>query len=114
MVGANAPKQGQLLKLDFNPTPGHQQKGFRSVLVVSASIFNRHSGFCWIVPITTPQKGLPNEICLPDGLPIYGTLLLAQLHSIDWRAHPFSVAGTVPDAFLEDINARLSAVLDPE
>jgi mRNA interferase MazF len=114
MVGANAPKQGQLLKLDLDPTLGHEQKGFRPVLVVSASIFNRHSGFCWIVPITTPQKDLPNEICLPDGLSIYGTLLLAQLRSIDWRARPFSVAGTVPDAFLEDINARLSAVLDPE
>jgi mRNA interferase MazF len=109
-----APLQGQLLKLDLNPTLGHEQKGFRPVLVVSATIFNRHSGFCWVIPITTPRKGLPNEIRLPEGLPVYGALLLSQLRSIDWRARPFSVAGTVPAAFLEDINARLSAVLEPE
>jgi mRNA interferase MazF len=114
MVTRQAPRQGQLLKLDLDPTLGHEQKGFRPVLVASATIFNRHTGFCWIIPVTTPQKGLPAEIRLPEGLPIYGTLLLSQLRAIDWRARPFTAAGSVPDAFLEDINARLCAVLEPD
>ena len=108
------PQQGQILKLDLDPTLGHEQKGYRPVLAVSASIFNKHTGFCWVVPVTTPQKGLPDEIRLPEGLPVHGTLLLSQLRSIDWRARPFSVACSVPQAFLEDIAARLSAVLEPE
>ncbi len=112
--GAAPPRQGQLLKLDLDPTLGHEQKGYRPVLVVSAALFNKHTGFCWVVPVTTPQKGLPNEIRLPDGLSVYGTLLLSQLRSVDWRARPFTVAGSVPDDFLEDINARLAAVLEPE
>jgi mRNA interferase MazF len=114
MVSSQAPRQGQLLKLDLNPSLGHEQKGFRPVLVVSATIFNRHTGFCWIIPVTTPRKGLPEEIRLPEGLPIYGTLLLSQLRAIDWRARPFSVAGGVPDAFLKDINSRLSTVLEQD
>ena len=109
-----APRQGQILKLDLDPTLGHEQKGYRPVLVVSASIFNAHTGFCWVVPITTAQKGLPDEIRLPGGLPICGTLLLSQVRSIDWRARPFSVACSVPANFLEDINARLSSVLEAE
>ncbi len=115
-TGKNAfvPRQGQVLKLDLDPTLGHEQKGYRPVLVVSATLFNEHTGFCWVVPITTPQKGLPNEIRLPEGLPVYGTLLLSQLRAIDWRARPFSVAGTVPPAFCEDICARLAAVLHAE
>jgi mRNA interferase MazF len=112
MVTAQTPKQGQLLKLNLDPTIGPEQKGYRPVLVVSSTIFNRHTGFCWIIPITTPQKGLPNEISLPVGLSIYGTLLLSQLRAIDWRSRPFAVAGKLPDDFLEDINARLSAVLE--
>jgi len=112
MVTVQAPEQGQLLKLDLDPTLGHEQKGYRPALVASSTIFNRHTGFCWIIPITTPQKGIPNEIRLPEGLPVYGTLLLSQLRAIDWRARPFSVAGHVPGDFLEDINARLSAVLE--
>ena len=108
---AQAPQQGQLLKLDLNPALGHERKGFRPVLVVSATLFNQHTGFCWVIPITTPQKSLPNELRLPDGLPVYGTLLLSQLRAIDWRARPFTLAGDVPAAFLEDISARLAAVL---
>lgn len=108
------PQQGQVLKLDLDPTLGHEQKGYCPVLVVSATAFNRYTGFCWVVPITTPQKGLSNEIHLPEGLPAHGTLLLSQLRSIDWRARPFAVACSVPAAFLEDICARLAAVLQPE
>lgn len=111
---AKAPQQGQVLTLDLDPTLEHEQKGDRPVLVVSASIFNERTGFCWVVPITTPQKGLPNEIRLPEGLPIFGTLLLSQLRCIDWRARPFSFACLVPSEFLEDINARLGAVLELE
>jgi mRNA interferase MazF len=108
------PEQGQILKLNLNPTVGHEQKGYRPVLVVSAALFNRHTGFCWVVPVTTPKKGLPNEIRLPEGLPVHGTLLLSQLRSIDWRARAFAVVCSVPPAFLEDINARLSSVLELE
>jgi Growth inhibitor len=108
------PEQGQVLKLDLDPTLGHEQKGYRLVLVVSATAFNRHTGFCWVVPITTPQKGLPNEIRLPEGLAVHGTLLLSQLRSIDWRARSFSVACFAPSAFLADICARLSAVIEPD
>lgn len=114
MVKPKPPAQGQVLKLDLDPTLGHEQKGYRPVLAVSANLFNSHTGFCWVVPITTPKKGLPNEIRLPEGLPVHGTLLLSQLRSIDWRARPFSVACTVPEAFLEDINVRLISVLMPE
>lgn len=108
------PEQGQILKLDLDPTLGHEQKGYRPVLVVSATLFNRHTGFCWVVPVTSPKKGLPNEIRLPDDLPIHGTLLLSQLRSIDWRARAFSVACSVPLDFLEDISARLACVLEAE
>ncbi|MDL2227127.1 type II toxin-antitoxin system PemK/MazF family toxin [Deltaproteobacteria bacterium OttesenSCG-928-M10] len=108
------PEQGQVLKLDLDPALGHEQKGHRPVLVVSATLFNRHTGFCWVVPVTTPKKGLPNEIRLPEGLPVHGALLLSQLRSIDWRARAFSVACSVPLDFLEDINARLASVLDVE
>ncbi|MCL2123587.1 MAG: type II toxin-antitoxin system PemK/MazF family toxin [Desulfovibrionaceae bacterium] len=108
------PQQGQVLKLDLDPTLGHEQKGFRPVLAVSASLFNQHTGFCWVVPVTTPQKGLPKEIRLPEGIPVHGILLLSQLRSIDWRARPFSVACVVPPAFLEDTLARLASVLEPE
>lgn len=111
MVMGNHPRQGEIIKIDLDPTIGHEQKGYRPALVVSSSLFNRRTGFCWVVPITTPQKGLPNEARLPEGLPIHGTLLLSQLRSIDWRARTFTLACPTPESFIDDINARLSSVL---
>jgi len=111
---SQAPQQGQVLKLDLNPTLGHEQQGYRPVPAVSATLFNRHTGFCWVLPVTTRHKGLPDEVRLPEGLPVRGTLLLSQLRSIDWRARPFSAACFAPPAFLEDILARLASVLARE
>ena len=108
----NPPSQGELLKLDLDPTLGHEQRGYRPVLVVSAAAFNSRTGFCWIVPVTTSTKGLPNELRLPDGLTVNGTLLLSQLRAIDWRARPFRAVDSVSAGFLEDVNARLGAVLE--
>jgi mRNA interferase MazF len=113
LVILSPPLQGQVLKLNLDPALGHEQKGYRPV-VVSASFFNSRSGFCWVLPITSAKKNIPNEIRIPEGFPIHGTLLLPQLRAIDWRARPFSVSCLLPSSFLEVINAALSSVLELE
>ena len=107
-----APEQGALVKLSFDPTQGHEQKGYRPALIVSHTRFNQRTGFCWAVPITSHVKGLPNECLLPEGLAVHGALLLSQLRALDWTARPFTVVDRVHATFLEDINARLKAVLE--
>ena len=34
------PKQGDIIRMDFNPTKGHEQQGLRPAVVVSNSSFN--------------------------------------------------------------------------
>ena len=108
------PRQGELVKLDFDPTRGHEQRGYRPALVVSIKAFNRRTGLCWLVPVTSVQKGLPGHLSLPAGLEIKGYSLLPQMRSMDWRARHFRTAGVVPAQFLDEVNARLCAVLDTE
>jgi hypothetical protein len=45
---------------DVNEKNRRKQNFSIPVLAVSAAAFNRHVGFCRVVPVTTPQKGLPN------------------------------------------------------
>ena len=35
MVNKYIPKQGDIVFVDFNPTKGHEQKGYRPAIIVS-------------------------------------------------------------------------------
>ena len=37
--------QGDIIALDFSPTQGHEQSGYRPCLVVSRNIYNEKTGF---------------------------------------------------------------------
>lgn len=106
------PEKGSLVWANLNPTLGHEQSGNRPVLVVSADMFNEATGMIWVVPITTKEKGRPDEISLPEGLPVSGVLLMSQIRSLDHTKRVRSIAGRVPDDFLEEVCGMLKAVLE--
>ena len=39
MVKRYTPKQGDVVLLDFNPTNGHEQCGFRPAVVISNNVY---------------------------------------------------------------------------
>lgn len=45
-------KRGDIYWLDLDPTLGHEQSGFRPVVIVSATAFNLASKLPVVVPIT--------------------------------------------------------------
>jgi len=50
---AYIPKQGDIIKMDFNPTKGHEQQGRRPALVVSNASYNKFArGVAIVCPIT--------------------------------------------------------------
>ncbi len=46
-------KRGDIYMVDLEPTPGCEQRGHRSVVIVSPSDFNRATGLPVVLPITT-------------------------------------------------------------
>ncbi|WP_337430982.1 type II toxin-antitoxin system PemK/MazF family toxin [Bilophila sp.] len=107
-------QKGELIWVDFDPTRGHEQQKRRPAIVVSATTFNdRMGGIVWVLPITSKKKGRPDEIALPEGLPVRGVLLLSQLRALDIAARGFERIGMVPDEFMDDeVSGRLIAVLE--
>ena len=43
MVGKYIPKQGDIAFLDFTPTKGHEQSGYRPCIVISNNVFNKNT-----------------------------------------------------------------------
>jgi mRNA interferase MazF len=82
--------------------------------VISPKAYNSKAGLALVCPITSRVKGYPFEAPLPPGLKAQGAILCDQLKSVDWRARRASKFGTIPDAVLEDVTARILALVDPE
>lgn len=104
-------KRGDFVWLQFDPQAGREQAGHRPALVVSAQAFNEVTPFVWVVPITSQVKGYPFEVRIPDGLPVSGVILADQVKSLDRTARQLKVAGQAPPELVEEVMARIEAIL---
>lgn len=99
-------KQGDIIKMNFAPTKGHEQTGYRPALVISSNSFNRMcGGIIKVLAITSNEKDFPLHIALPEGLPIYGKVLMEHERSIDENAieRKCKLICSVPEDFLDKI-----------
>ena len=107
------PQRGNIAWIRFEGV-GHEQRGKRPIVVVSRNIFNHASGFCWISPITSKQKGYPFEVVIPHGVcSISGVILGDQVRTIDWRARGILFTeDSVPEDIMEDLALKQSLILN--
>jgi hypothetical protein len=98
-------------KTEFRPHPWSRTKRVSACIGGFRIVFQQSLWLLLGFANNLCEKNIPNEIRIPDGLPIHGALLLSQLRAIDWRARPFSVSCLLPSSFLEAINAAISSVL---
>jgi mRNA interferase MazF len=107
----NVPERGDAIWLSFDPQAGREQAGRRPALVLSPSSYNAKSGLVVVCPITSRAKGYPFESSLPEGMPIQGVVLADHLRSLDWQARKAERICRVPDELLEDVVAKVTALL---
>ena len=97
-------QQGQILMVDFNPTSGHEQKGYRPALVVSNSDFNQLcGGMVKLMPITSNTKPFPLPLALPYLINIHGVVELDQERTLDLSDRGFKVVDEVTTDFMEKL-----------
>lgn len=111
MRAARAPERGDVVWLRFDARAGHEQAGRRPALVLSPADYNRRSGLCLACPITSRVKGYPFEVPIAEPLDRTGVVLADQVRAIDWRARGAERAGRAPAPVLDEVVARLAALL---
>ena len=79
-------KQGDIIIANLNPKQGHEQQGFRPLLVLSNDIVDKYSNVVIVAPISSTERRLPLYIDLPKNLKTNGVVLLDQLTTIDYLA----------------------------
>ncbi len=114
MAAAWVPERGDVIWIQFNPQTGNEQAGRRPALVVSPKSYNRRVGLALICPITSRVKGYPFEVELPQGMEVEGVILCDQIKNLDWRARSARRIGSIPQFVMQEVTARILALIDPE
>ncbi len=112
MVRRYVPDAGDIVWLHFDPQAGHEQAGHRPALVVSPSAYNGKTGLMLCCPMTTQIKGYPFEVQIPGDRP--SAVLADQVKSLDWVARKAQRKGTISTIELNDVRAKIAALVDPE
>ena len=108
------PERGDIVWLEFDPQAGREQAGHRPALVLSPAYYNRSSSLALFCPITSRVRGYPFEVVLPHGLPVQGAILSDQVRSLDWKARSARRFCVVAEEVLEEVYARVRALLEEE
>jgi len=105
------PQKGDLVILTFDPQSGHEQKGRRPALVVSNTLFNKHTGLAMVCPITNTYRGIPFHVEIPEGLDITGYVMAEQMKSVDFMSRKVKRISKAPKYILDDVLGILDACL---
>lgn len=96
-------KQGNIIKINFNPQKGHEQAGYRPALVVSNNTFNKVANLVLLCPITNTLSEFPLHIKLDNRTQTTGMILCEQLKALDINARSYKVVEELPKDILEEV-----------
>jgi mRNA interferase MazF len=110
-----APARGDVLdlSLDAGGRAGHEQAGWRPVLVLSPRRFNAATGMAVVCPLTSTARGWAFEVPLPDGLDAAGVVLCDQVRSVDWEHRRWRRRGALPVALVQHVADVVHAIIEP-
>ena len=108
---AYVPKKGDFIAVTFDPQSGHEQKGRRSALVVSNTLFNEQTGLAIVCPLTTTDRGYPFHVAVTENPDVKGFAMVEQVKSIDYRARQAKPIGKASDDLLDEVLSILDACI---
>lgn len=105
------PSRGDIVRLDFDPTLGREQAGYRPALIVTTQAFNRSTRLALACPITSKVKGFNLEVVLPAGLVTSGAILAFQVKTIDWYERQIKYVESLPQETIDEVLSKLQVLI---
>lgn len=96
-------KQGDIIKVNFNPQKGHEQAGYRPAVVVSNDIFNQKTNLAIICPITNTNNEFPLHIPLDSRTQTTGVILCEHIKALDLNARAHTIIEKLPNDILKKV-----------
>lgn len=110
------PQRGDIIELSLDPTLGHEIRGSRPVLVLSADAFNKASGLLLVAPITQGGTGSSEHgfsvTLMGSGTRTQGVVLCDQTRTVDARARTYRRIEKAPQAMVAEALDAVRAILE--
>ena len=108
-------ERGEIWVVALDPAAGHEQRGTRPVLIVSPAAFNALTGTPIVLPVTTGggfarRRGFAVSL-EGAGTRTTGAIRCDQPRALDVGARNGRRVDTVPEHIVDDVLARLAAIL---
>lgn len=108
------PEKGDFVVVTFDPQSGREQRGRRPALVVSNTLFNRHTGLAMVCPLTNTYRRVPFHVAVPADSSLTGYVMVEQIRTVDYRSRNVTFVEKAPRQVLDEALSLLDACLyDP-
>ena len=106
-------KQGNIIKINFNPQKGHEQAGYRPALVVSNDFFNEKTNLVILCPITNTNNSFPLHVPLDNRTQTTGVILCEHLKALDIDTRTYKFVENLPNDILEQVINIIFSEIEP-
>ena len=96
-------RQGDIIKLDFNPQSGHEQAGYRPAVIISTDFYNTVTGLVIVCPITNTDNEFPLHVPLDDRTKTKGFVLCEHVKSLDLTLRGYKFTERMPRDVLDEV-----------
>ena len=103
------PKQGDIVRLNFDPSAGREITKYRPGYILSHKEFNEHTGLAIVAPITSTIRGINLEVQLEE-TKTEGAILVQQIRSLDYDSRDVEFVEKAPDAIVKQVS-RIAQIL---
>ncbi|MCC8379433.1 type II toxin-antitoxin system PemK/MazF family toxin [Xenorhabdus sp. PB30.3] len=105
------PEKGDIVSLDFDPSAGKEIMKRRPAFVLSRKMFNEHTGFAIVAPITSMKRGMNMEVILPKDLSTQGAILIHQIKSLDFANRQIKFIERAPQDIIEKVSEIAKVII---
>lgn len=110
--GIGSLDQGDLIMMNFDPTKGHEQAGYRPAVIVSNKDYMKFMQLAIVCPVTNHRKDFPSHILLDERTVTTGAVLCEHLRTVDLQARDAKFVEKLPLDIFEDVKDCIQSCFD--
>lgn len=105
---------GDIIKINFSPSKGHEQKGYRPGLIISDPVTQKElNGIVTVVPITNSISTFFTRVNLDEfKLETKGDILMDQIKVLDLSERKYEFIEKAPKEVLSKCNIIFNAIFE--